>query len=71
MEDTRIYACLLVHGAPVFVRFDDEEQYDDFRYWVNVGAEALHQVTGYDNGDLRIRPAAVDVIYRGVKPDGE
>lgn len=69
--EQRVYACLLVHGAPVFVRFDTEDDYRRFAHAADVGGDLLKPVTGFDNGDLLVRPASVDLILKGAKPDGK
>jgi hypothetical protein len=68
----RVYACLVMHGAPVFVRFDDEREFSRFYHSCSTSAAAtLVQVTGYDNGSISVRPSAVDVIVKGAKPSAE
>jgi hypothetical protein len=68
----RVYACLVMHGAPVFVRFDDERDFSRFYHSCNTSpTTTLVQVTGYDNGAISVRPSAVDVIVKGAKPSGE
>jgi hypothetical protein len=68
----RVYACLVMHGAPVFVRFDDERDFSRFYHSCSTSpTTALVQVTGYDNGAISVRPSAVDVIVKGAKPNGE
>lgn len=68
----RVYACLVMHGAPVFVRFDDERDFSRFYHACSTSpTTALVQVTGYDNGAISVRPSAVDVIVKGAKPNGE
>lgn len=64
----RVNACLLIHGAPAFVRFDDENSFEGFRQAVNGSGTYLQIVTGQDNTDLLIRPASVDLIVKGATP---
>ena len=66
------YACLLVHGAPVYVLFADREEYDDFVDDVKIGL-GVADVLGQDGSAFHLRVAAVDAIFpgkRGVLADG-
>lgn len=65
----RVYACAVVHGAPMFLRFDNQKGYDAFVSLVGSQYSQLTLVTGYDSKDLLVRPASVDIIVKGATPE--
>lgn len=71
MDDNRIYACLVVHGVPVYVRFDDERQFSRMYHNIDRRVDILVSVTGQDNKTLWVRPSSVDLLVKGAQPNGE
>jgi len=70
MEDKRVYACFLVHGAPVYARFDDDAEYENFVGDIDFNVEKPQLLTALDGKQFRLRPSAVDAIFKGARPSG-